>query len=1526
MFVVIWLLALVVYCNGGSILVHWGEPQGSTAPFPCERSFASANVSIQAGLSHYTTLHHLFLSNDITGEECLYSSGATGLQGAPWALYPFPTAENDLSFDCFNLSGINETLNDIWITDYMAIAISQSYLPWISIIQSFPSPTFSMQVSSGFEFLPSFLSLYTNSTQSHFIQIKCHHSLCGMLSQYSYQLYLGGYAEVSFNANFNIAYSPGGSFLFDTPLTIAGASPGNIIFYEVRIDVIFIALSNNSAFILEAATNSVLFGPYDLESIANVTSPMISYGAMTQNAVFVIAISTSPTLTVTPLIWLSTPNNSATSSFEIDHNALAIIEHEQGLGSVISQVHSTDISLHMLFSSGAIYSMYLGTQDTPCPGFITLSPTCPYQSWVQGYWGKSIPLSHYVIDALTGTYAIAHAEVTSSKKKDDLTTSSTETEKESTTIEETKDGFSEKSKRADLPPLNSILLDDIPTTTQTAIPYVWGALGLSSGYGINPSLSMTDFLLPSPSDFRSIPTRNVTKVVVSSYAGLAVTTDGFLLVTGSPLDGDNTYYPSSEMTAPTTSWIPVPSSTFSIPSAANPSVIDVAVGSVDCYALTSTGTVFQWGQRSQWASGTVLQLASWPGQFTAPSPLDLARIYASDLTAAAVTTTGELYLWGNLTSSLVNFNAPVLISGIPPISISTSQYPSDLFAIGEDCAIYGSNVNNLTFLALGRNLPNCASPAIFVWGYMCFIPSNYSDTVRAVAIAGSIWNADIFAIVLGETGLYGLGTVPHWGITSGYSVHTEVANLTFPGMPPISEIASISIQNRLLYILTNNGSLYGVPTDPSNLKYGTPVSMIQIGDDDIEWLGISSFSTSTVDSIPIPHVGVARPRTNPIVPDPWNPYTPQPLIFNDSVPYQAVFSSYTPSTFLLAEIPASYNPYLRTVPSGHPLETAPPSGVSFFGPFGLIQDGNLGAGPRLIRFSDTDSPKVLHPQFSPSYIDLSNLTGLNFVFFSGFRDISSRFLGMTDDWQMLEFDFDLSSAAPVSDPTYSATHLLTTSYLNITNLGLALYAPDKSTPPLIGHLFPTRALFSSLDHTLVVNPFVVQGNDGSYWAGVFPSVSTEFCISNETLLGPLSLCKTLFNTSLPNGFAVAPLDFSNVTSFTGLADVQIAGYYATALTNDGQVLNWGDFARLPWLTHLPSVLPFPNSTGLFFTHIATYLSLTGWFAVRSDNAVFAWGVTTSLPIPELWPNHLSEFSAPTEVTLLPRQPIRSIKCATACFVVYQSGEIWSWGFAASQLLGRPINPAQATNPASLVFQLDLIPAPGFVNTFPNPSRTVIDLYTGHNSILLRASIAVACLTPAPSPLFTCIQGVWTEIGNVIIGGPSNNNSITITGPSQVIGNVTIFPGTTVIFANPPLNSSVPLLNVSGCANVSGTLEISFDPATWQNVRSNLTSSVLLESSCGYNVSSLAANVATPPDCQQTSASLQSQQTETGRQQLLALFNVDSSSCSSSSIWWIILVAVVGAVLIFVIIGALTWRISRSRAEEEGMKALNQESR
>jgi hypothetical protein len=179
------------------------------------------------------------------------------------------------------------------------------------------------------------------------------------------------------------------------------------------------------------------------------------------------------------------------------------------------------------------------------------------------------------------------------------------------------------------------------------------------------------------------------------------------------------------------------------------------------------------------------------------------------------------------------------------------------------------------------------------------------------------------------------------------------------------------------------------------------------------------------------------------------------------------------------------------------------------------------------------------------------------------------------------------------------------------------------------------------------------------------------------------------------------------------------------------------------------------------------------------------------------------------------------------------------------------------------------------------------------------SVTSTCPGTPPGPTFECKNGIWVSEGSVTL--PSGSTSPTFTGPIQVNGNLTADSSTTIVLAE----GLGTLINVSGCATISGTIQITISEDDLESLSKDKGGRTisLLQASCGSAVDARLDLKLSGKSCKKVNGKPVVTFSSDGSSSytLSGVLSVSRGSCDR---WWIILVSVVGGVLLLVIIIAL----------------------
>ena len=441
------------------------------------------------------------------------------------------------------------------------------------------------------------------------------------------------------------------------------------------------------------------------------------------------------------------------------------------------------------------------------------------------------------------------------------------------------------------------------------------------------------------------------------------------------------------------------------------------------------------------------------------------------------------------------------------------------------------------------------------------------------------------------------------------------------------------------------------------------------------------------------------------------------------------------------------------------------------------------------------------------------------------------------------------------------------------------------------------------------------------------------------------------------------------TALANASSVSIGMRHVMALDSTGRVFVWGQ----NWRGQLGNPLRNKSETpvgvldlpfGSFNTSEVIAAGRSS-FVVSADRMLVAsWGDhiygQLGRPIANSYVNMDTAMDWFPGLVKLPTThgPILHMKCTSyTCYVLYNDGELYSWGSGSLMSLGRRLE-------AGLEF--DSIPA--LASLLIVNQRKITEIYTAKSrgSALIRSVLVTppaspssqnspvaptptatpslsptsGCRGPPPSPAFTCINGVWTNNGDIVIGNPGGNgtspsapsspstspdnpNVVVISGPTVIVGNGTVGSDGKLVLAPPIIfDINTPLLNVSGCLTFKdgGSFALEIPEGLWKQTKGKLQSQhlLLIESSCAIVNSSRVIPVKTPKDCRKTVARIDPVELPNGRHGLQTTFLVDSSKCSN---WWIILVCVIAGVLIISGIIIIVYRVHLSRKSRVGSLSL-----
>jgi len=922
-------------------------------------------------------------------------------------------------------------------------------------------------------------------------------------------------------------------------------------------------------------------------------------------------------------------------------------------------------------------------------------------------------------------------------------------------------------------------------------------------------------------------------------------------------------------------------------------VVDIASSNGTHMILLNNGSVILWGNQASFWNYDPFQNT----RRSAPSlaafdviPGNYSKITGNLGGIGAVDTNSMLWTWGSLspTSALTPISHSCLTGATIKFSVSGSSF----IVVQQtllDRAVYFGRVSNILFAPCNQSI---CTPPEYPGMTVCRVlePVGFypADIQEIYAFTG--WNAAVTT-----DGVWIMGHAPF----TPFYFASNWERIPVPAGLDWSSVKKVSFTTENMYWLLTNGTLISTAGDGVTLRIPPssmstfPTSTSQILSD----FQVQDISTVVGDCQFAKVLRDSRPASQ--------------------APYLTRFFGSTEcgqsgagSTELQSAMESG-----KLLPPGHPLESDTISAYTV-GPFGAIRDGNLTGSdiPRFMFWGGACSKNRRVP--------LYNTPGLLYE----------------DDTSFLK---DIAAIGSIlrTKPTLVAVLKNCTFYTHAESTDAPTVFSDQDPDPSYPYSFrrwypmdiisefgsismPACRDFHTNSGTSIIDMKCMNRFLEYSYGMCFVLASSRqhiFLALERTSPGPSIECASGFygdetDCSI-NDLSEAVVTTTSLGPSVQISQFSIGQLHGLVLTTDGRLASWGS-------NHVGQLgIPTSgNSSRLQFISIpaaysgsVTKIATSKWnsYAVIDGRLVLSWGSNKLGGLGR--GNGLSFSSSPIPV-LAPVRPIRDFTCAAAtCYLLYHNGETYTWGMSggeAGKLLGR-----------DFAFQrFSSVPAPATMFTFPPPSRRVAQIMTSPNaySIFVRGELYSGpigpvdqCEGPPPAPNFECADGVWAIAGNVVVGGTNGTTqTLTLTGPTTVFGNLTVEPGSVIVVSNPsPSGSGKPVLNVTGCFKGDGnSFELTIDPKTYQTIQQLDGKQVYLaESSCD-----LGAEIVTlksPKGCKKIRASTTSEQHQDARFGLNAVFTVDSKNCST---WWIVLISVFGAIILLVSAAGIAWYVHRKR--------------
>lgn len=1003
---------------------------------------------------------------------------------------------------------------------------------------------------------------------------------------------------------------------------------------------------------------------------------------------------------------------------------------------------------------------------------------------------------------------------------------------------------------------------------------------------------------------------------------------------------------------------------------------------------------------------------------------NFSGVYSNDIRYIATDTLGRLYSLGTwyrepFMSAKVLTSHPSLFQTVGAIkAISLSQIVS--VDTGELWLVAG-NSSAMVQVVRAKNVT--LTGAAFKdsrFNYFTYPAPSDFFTARSMA-AGSE-----FAIILTDSGLYGVGSHPLWFTAGGANGQYLTPTLVvMPGLPPTSQLKKVILDSDMMLALSYDGKLYSTCGANNLLTRCTSASaqVLQVA---------PRYNYSLLYDVGAPDIGF-----RPIAVD---ADTFEAVPRDLSTPHLTLITGRSTDAYAWGstEIDGT-DGQIRLLAEGHPLDSDNVTNIRFG--FYASFDYQVSANTTLHSVQNTlltggsayqylPAPTAIQPSNDP---DLIFFGALDVGIMDIYRNCSGSFymINLLNDQTTVPpraavpgfawTGFDPSQPIGSTEPSTASHHYFGKAidfdrYDLSAGYGSCMASEatiEKAYCESMAEMFDTPSVIMRSYYCLMVE------EDGTMWArGSWPlDYTLDDC--SGAMYGEQSSCQNAVVIGQPSGPSGFPIYWitnqlpTSSMSFTAatLADASIGKRHVLILLTDGSVgvygNNWrGQLGHDP-LTMENSTQLIPVSLAGVFSHGSTASQVLASgrtsYAVSLDKTQIAsWGNNAFGELGRVTSNpsglDLDAYDWHIGLVNLPsnKGQITDFKCSdSSCFVLYGGlGEVYSWGSANNLNLGRRIrtgaiydpNPAFADllqfpsgGPPRLISEIHAskttstvmframigTPTPVFVPVAPvtepvaSPvASTIAEPTTPPTAAAAPPVVPVApvaaiqptpvgCSGTPPSSAFYCQNGIWVASGAITLGGshpaapaapvtpgtpvaaspPTAEDTLPISSPTVIIGSLTVTTGGTVVF-EPPVNISpeTPLLNVTGCFNVSegGSLALTITPANWEVLKTQLNSktALLVESSCAMLPAAITVPVTTPKDCRKTTAKFESVALSSGRYGLQSTFMVNSNDCTQ---WWIILLCAIGGVLIATCIAVIVYRIVTTSNAKKASSNLKRRS-
>lgn len=988
------------------------------------------------------------------------------------------------------------------------------------------------------------------------------------------------------------------------------------------------------------------------------------------------------------------------------------------------------------------------------------------------------------------------------------------------------------------------------------------------------------------------------------------------------------------------------------------SIVQIAAGSYDAIALLDDGTVALWGAdivpytfaRPAVPSPPSAPPSSSPISFQEAdpytgnnlgyfsTPAGFASVHAMDFWFLLRDNEGRLFSLGGPDVTSTDYDTLFTHDTIPASFGIVTKLSISRTSPLEFWLVCGNSTSALQSVRCSTTLPIFS---VADARFRCISSGNANfayDKVRAIASGSG------YMVLLSDDGIYGIGNNAEWFNENGATgTYAQPYPLTFPGLLAPSLIKSIHIYQDTLQVLAYNGSMYSsCAPDMFARCSGRSMQIRQI----LPRHNVTVVSRSGI-SAPAPRIFAADSAT-------FNKQeTREPDFFN------IVFGASAANVGWGGSPLNGTDGRIFVLPPGNPLETSSVTNIRMSQVLGFDYQLSSTANLFLLWTSfagDQQTASNVLPFPSP-YQPSNDLTVVSTAMVAaGFISIhqncsATLFVPTSFDPDFVYFNTSTNSVSHAGfDPSQASTSTTpgpAPGFYMPTSRPLHTYQLDSASdlcvqngsPIVVAYCDRLGEFYVSTGGYNTDNNFycMMVAADGSLWARGSTTDPLSYDGCSGAMLGESTSCQsnTANHNVASNSFQVStnklPTPDMTVTAIN-IASASIAKKHVMVLFTDGSVAVYGNNWR-GQLGRSPSTMD--SSTKLIAMDLSIInnassqvlaMGRTSFALTNNRTQIVSWGCNMQGQLGRATSStsDADAYDATPGLVVLPTHLglIMDFECTElSCYVLFDYGQVYSWGYANHLALGRRV-------PATAFY--DPIPARARLLEFPtggaSQPRVIKDLIASKHTSLVVARLSVGNViehdppgtpmtvpppptppttpiappspTPAscamntrPSEQFICQNGAW--ISNATVTAPV----LTIpAGATQTIVNGSL-ESSQLIFQG--LGSTV---TVTGCANNLSRVSLEISAEELKKIGSKGLRQTLLtysgsDDSCN-NLDIVQLNSAVKGS---SCRDLKVEKT-TSNGQLSALFTVNSSRCNT---WWIILASVLaGAVVIFCIVMVL----------------------